>query len=180
MTVIWTQSPEELAQEKAQRRLDQLNGIPERDGPAAAEIGGGGRFGLRFARRSQDRALDRELEARKIDVLERQGDARLMNERSVAMTEALSGLRGGFGRPAVSSNLGGMSRITPQAPRASIAASIDEDLDPTVSGNSMSLMANKKDGFSMQPIIKNPLSDIEMRVSEVRKTSTTTKTQLFV
>ena len=129
MTVIWTQSPEELAQEKAQRRLDQLNGIPERDGPAAAEIGGGGRFGLRFARRSQDRALDRELEARKIDVLERQGDARLMNERSVAMTEALSGLRGGFGRPAVSSNLGGMSRITPQAPRASIAASIDEDLD---------------------------------------------------
>lgn len=129
MTVIWTQSPEELAQEKAQRRLDQLNGIPERDGPAAAEIGGGGRFGLRFARRSQDRALDRELEARKIDVLERQGDARLMNERSVAMTEALSGLRGGFGRPAVSSNLGGMSRITPQAPSASIAASIDEDLD---------------------------------------------------
>lgn len=129
MTVIWTQSPEELAQEKAQRRLDQLNGVPERDAPAAAAIGGGGRFGLRFARRSQDRALDRELEARKIDVLERQGDARLMNERSVAMTEALSGLRGGFGRPAVSSNLGGMSRITPQAPRASIAASIDEDLD---------------------------------------------------
>lgn len=129
MTVIWTQSPEELAQEKAQRRLDQLNGIQKRYDPAATEAVGSSRFGLRFARRSQDRALDRALEARKIDVLERQGDARLMNERSAMMTEALSGLRGGFGRPAVSSNLGGMSRITPQAPRASIAASIDEDLD---------------------------------------------------
>ena len=157
MTVIWTQSPEELAQEKAQRRLDQLNGIPERDGPAAAEIGGGGRFGLRFARRSQDRALDRELEARKIDVLERQGDARLMNERSAMMTEALSGLRGGFGRPAVSSNLGGMSRITPQAPRASLAASIDEDLDevdPLESKNGGVIGNVKKDdGSDKVPVV---------------------------
>lgn len=125
MTVIWTQSPEELAQEKAQRRLDQLNGVPERVAPAAAAIGGSGtpRFGLRFARRSQDRALDRELEARKIDVLERQGNARLMNERSAMMTEALSGLRGGFGRPAVSSNLGGMSRITPRGGSTPITSS---------------------------------------------------------
>lgn len=162
MTVIWTQSPEELAQEKAQRRLDQLNGVPERDAPAAAAIGGGGtpRFGLRFARRSQDRALDRELEARKIDVLERQGDARLMNERASIMTQAMSGLRSGFGRPAISSNLGGMSSVTPQAPRASIAASIDEDLgdvDPLepVKRKNGGVIGNvkKDDGSDKVPVV---------------------------
>lgn len=129
MTVIWTQSPEELAQEKAQRRLDQLNGVPERDAPAAAAIGGSGtpRFGLRFARRSEDRALDRALELRKIDILERQGDARLMNERASIMTQALSGLRGGLGRPSVSSNLGGMSSITPRGGSTPITASYGDD-----------------------------------------------------
>lgn len=79
--------------------------------------------------RGQTATDERDIQNQRTGILQQEATASTTNAETNRFN-AIAGLSSAAPQAlAVSSNLGGMSRITPQAPRASVAASIDEDLD---------------------------------------------------